>query len=135
VTGLLVIIPVEGEPMLIVDALNDTEARHLDDWLAESLVLVRAPVGRSRGRRAGGGRVNEQLHKLPRETQAEAELREERERAGVEPPRLTTDRDARLWRAMMLAPSVEVCEALLLGEAVPLDRLDPEWVARFGGSP
>jgi hypothetical protein len=42
VTGLLVIIPVGAEPILIVDALTDTEARHLDDWLASSLVLVRA---------------------------------------------------------------------------------------------
>jgi hypothetical protein len=33
---------------------------------------------------------------------------------------------------MMLAPSIEVCEALLRGESVPLDRLDPVWVRRFG---
>jgi hypothetical protein len=46
-------------------------------------------------------------------------------------------RDARLaeaanraWRAMMLAPSLEICAALLRGESV--DRLDAEWVARFG---
>jgi hypothetical protein len=38
----------------------------------------------------------------------------------------------RTWLAMMLAPRVEICEALLRGEGVPLDRLDPEWVARFG---
>jgi len=31
--------------------------------------------------------------------------------------------------ASRLAPTVEVCEALLLGEAVPVDRLDAEWVA------
>jgi hypothetical protein len=44
------------------------------------------------------------------------------------------DADAldRVWRAMMLARSLEVCEALLRGESVPLEQLDPEWVARFG---
>ena len=38
----------------------------------------------------------------------------------------------RLWRAMMLAPTLEVCEALLRGEKVPTSKLDPEWVERFG---
>jgi hypothetical protein len=38
----------------------------------------------------------------------------------------------RLWRAFILAPSIEVCEALLRGESVPLSRLDPVWVRRFG---
>jgi hypothetical protein len=38
----------------------------------------------------------------------------------------------RIWRAMMLAPTLEVVEVLLRAEAVPLDRLDREWVARFG---
>ena len=37
-------------------------------------------------------------------------------------------RDARLWRAVALAPSLDVCEALLRGEHVPLNRLDPYWV-------
>jgi len=38
------------------------------------------------------------------------------------------DADARLWRA--ISP---FCRCLLLrGEAVPIDRLDAEWVARFG---
>jgi hypothetical protein len=32
---------------------------------------------------------------------------------------------------MMLALTLEVCEALLRGEAVPVERLDPEWVKRF----
>jgi len=36
-----------------------------------------------------------------------------------------------IWKAMMLSPTLEVCEALLRGESVPLERLDPEWVARF----
>lgn len=38
----------------------------------------------------------------------------------------------RLWKIMMLAPTIEICEAMLRGEAVPVDRLDPEWVRRFG---
>lgn len=38
----------------------------------------------------------------------------------------------RFWRALMLAKDVETLEALLDGERVPLDRLDPEWVRRFG---
>lgn len=33
---------------------------------------------------------------------------------------------------MMLAPSLEVCEALLRGQTVPVERLDPVWVKRFG---
>lgn len=36
------------------------------------------------------------------------------------------------WRAMMLAPSIEVCRALLVGESVPLSALRAEWVERFG---
>jgi hypothetical protein len=40
----------------------------------------------------------------------------------------------RIWRAMMLAPCLEVCEALLRGESVPVDRLDLEWLRRFGTS-
>jgi hypothetical protein len=36
-----------------------------------------------------------------------------------------------IWRAMMLATSAEILDALLAGEAVPIDQLDPEWVARF----
>lgn len=38
----------------------------------------------------------------------------------------------RLFRAFVLSPTVDVCEALLAGERVPLSRLDPEWVARYG---
>lgn len=48
-------------------------------------------------------------------------------------PRSDLDRQwARVWRAVLLAPSLDVCEALLAGERVPLDRLDPEWAERFG---
>jgi hypothetical protein len=38
----------------------------------------------------------------------------------------------RFWKALMLAKDVETFESLLRDESVPLDRLDPEWVARFG---
>lgn len=38
----------------------------------------------------------------------------------------------RLFAAMMLAPTVQVCEALLRGEQVPVDRLDATWLRRFG---
>lgn len=37
-----------------------------------------------------------------------------------------------IWRAIMLAPTVELCEALLRGETVPISMLDPVWVKRFG---
>jgi hypothetical protein len=39
------------------------------------------------------------------------------------------------WRAMMLAPTAEICRALLRGESVPVEMLRPEWVARFGRRP
>jgi hypothetical protein len=38
----------------------------------------------------------------------------------------------RVYQAMMLSPSVEVCDALLRNENVPVEQLDPEWIARFG---
>jgi hypothetical protein len=38
----------------------------------------------------------------------------------------------RLYKAMMLAPSIEICEALLRGENVPIERLNPIWVRKFG---
>ncbi|MET0564486.1 MAG: hypothetical protein ABW114_13715 [Gaiellaceae bacterium] len=38
----------------------------------------------------------------------------------------------RVWSAMMIAPTLEVCDALLRGETVPIERLDPDWVRRFG---
>lgn len=36
------------------------------------------------------------------------------------------------WLAMMLAPNLEICVALLNGEDVPVEKLDQEWVRRFG---
>jgi len=38
----------------------------------------------------------------------------------------------RMWKAMMLAPTIDICEALLRGEKVPPSKLRPEWVERFG---
>jgi hypothetical protein len=42
---------------------------------------------------------------------------------------------SRGWRALMLAPTLEICRALLRGESVPVDKLRAEWVARFGRRP
>jgi hypothetical protein len=41
----------------------------------------------------------------------------------------------RIYQAMMLAPQVDVCDALLRGESVPPEHLDPDWVKRFGWKP
>ena len=46
--------------------------------------------------------------------------------------RLEAERWARVWRALVLAPTVEVFVALLRGESVPLSRLDADAVERFG---
>jgi len=37
------------------------------------------------------------------------------------------ERDALLWRAVALAPRLDVCEALLRGEPVPPGQLDPDY--------
>jgi len=39
---------------------------------------------------------------------------------------------ARLHRAIMLAPTLTICEALLRGEEVPRSQLDPDWATRYG---
>lgn len=36
------------------------------------------------------------------------------------------------WKAIMLAPNLETCRALLNNEHVPGNRLDPLWARRFG---
>ncbi len=41
----------------------------------------------------------------------------------------------RQWVAMMISPRVEIAEALLRDENVPLGRLDPKWVARLADPP
>jgi hypothetical protein len=40
--------------------------------------------------------------------------------------------EALVFRAMMLAPTVTICEALLRGEEVPVSQLDPVWARRYG---
>jgi hypothetical protein len=39
------------------------------------------------------------------------------------------------WWAWMLAPTLEIYRALMAGESVPVESLDPEWVARLGLRP
>lgn len=41
-------------------------------------------------------------------------------------------RASRVFKALMLAPTIELGEALLRGERIPVDKLRPEWVQRFG---
>ena len=50
------------------------------------------------------------------------------------------DRERRLFdeyqrgiKAMRLAPTLEICRALLRGESVPVSCLDQEWFVRLGG--
>ena len=45
------------------------------------------------------------------------------------------DEARRGWQAMMLAPTIAICQALLRGESVPVDELRPEWVKRLGRRP
>jgi hypothetical protein len=44
----------------------------------------------------------------------------------------TNDELRRLGKAVMLAPTLAICEALLRGERVPIDKLDPHYVALYG---
>jgi len=37
-----------------------------------------------------------------------------------------------LIKAVRLAPSLEVCEALLRGERIPVSRFVPEWAKAYG---
>jgi hypothetical protein len=57
-------------------------------------------------------------------------LPEETEPCAAEREQLSLD-----WTAMMLSPTLEIAEALLRLEAVPLGRLDPKWVARLAAEP
>jgi hypothetical protein len=41
----------------------------------------------------------------------------------------------RISKAVDLAPTLTICEALLRGEHVPVDQLDPQWVTRYGIRP
>jgi hypothetical protein len=42
--------------------------------------------------------------------------------------------DARGWRCMMLAPTIEICQALIRGERVPRELLNQDWLGRFSSS-
>lgn len=44
----------------------------------------------------------------------------------------TVDETAFLARCIMLAPTLDLCERLLRGERVPRERLDQEWLRRYG---
>jgi hypothetical protein len=37
-----------------------------------------------------------------------------------------------LIKAVRLAPTLQICEALLRGDHVPRSRMDPEWLRRYG---
>lgn len=45
---------------------------------------------------------------------------------------MTVEETCRIWRAIVLSPTLEICEALLRNETVPLEMLDHKWAARFG---
>lgn len=65
----------------------------------------------------------------PAVAEARAIIREEEQQRA----RYISDDGLRqLARAVMLAPTLDVCEALLRGEIVPESRLDPAWVRRYG---
>lgn len=43
--------------------------------------------------------------------------------------------NARIYRALMLAPTIEIGEAILRGERVPLSRLNSDAARAYGLSP
>ena len=45
------------------------------------------------------------------------------------------DRLARIWVAMVLSPRVEIAEALLRSESVPLNQIGRIWAARLAVDP
>jgi hypothetical protein len=38
----------------------------------------------------------------------------------------------RMWKILMLSPTLEIFDALIRDEPVPLSRLDAQWAHRFG---
>lgn len=55
----------------------------------------------------------------------------------LDPVRLAAESDERtywrhFWVAVVVSPSLEVCEALLRNESVPVARLDATQLRRFG---
>jgi hypothetical protein len=49
--------------------------------------------------------------------------------------RARLDSNRRAWKAIRLAPTIEVFEALVRRESVPIAQLDQSWVRRFGLRP
>lgn len=47
-------------------------------------------------------------------------------------PTLPDSPIGKVYQAVMLAPSLPICEALLRNEPVPISALDPVWAKRFG---
>ena len=47
-------------------------------------------------------------------------------------PTVHTSPVAAIYKAVMLAPTLPTCEALLRNEPVPVSALDPTWAKRFG---
>lgn len=47
-------------------------------------------------------------------------------------PSLPNSPTTRIYQAVMLAPNITICEALLRNEPVPVSALDPVWAKRFG---
>ena len=41
----------------------------------------------------------------------------------------------RIWKALVLSPTLDVCKALLAGESVPVERLDEAAAKRLGRRP
>jgi hypothetical protein len=52
--------------------------------------------------------------------------------SGAPGGRLLLDAQRRAYKALLLSPTLHVFEAVIRGERVPLDRLDPVWVGRLG---
>jgi hypothetical protein len=57
-------------------------------------------------------------------------------REGIElEERTMLDGNRRARIALLISPTVEIFEALLVGESVPFSRIDPAWAARLGLRP
>lgn len=116
-----------------LDLAREQTARDVDnDWmpeLSEAFTLgdeldvdegLLPPAGSGGHRRGGVSRVNVVFDE-------HGEVREYALKG------LRADAEAACYRrAILLAPTIDVCEALLQGEDVPVSRLDPKWVAAFG---
>ena len=73
-----------------------------------------------------------ELRPFPDEQEWVADVMAEFDRAR---DRVRRDAANRIWKALVLSPTIAICRALLRGESVPLERLDPAAVARLGRRP